>query len=112
MYPCRPYTLGEASGRPRRGGDRGTSGSAGTRLSALGKSLRRASVRVVNFAGTQLEDRPIRLQDEDDDTEAAANAAAQAELAAEGNVLRGRTLGMFGPRNPIRIAMHKLLLWP
>lgn len=74
-------------------------------LKAMSKSLRRASVRVVNFAGVGLDDKPVRLDDADDPVDARAGAP---EVASVGS-LRGNTLGIFGPTNPVRLLMHKLL---
>ncbi|KAG8828461.1 calcium channel protein, partial [Serendipita sp. 399] len=71
-------------------------------LRAMSKSIKRASVRVVNFAATDLDDRPVR---QDDTEEARPPAAGHIEVS----VLRGKTLAMFGPKNPIRVAMYRLL---
>ncbi|KAG8827931.1 calcium channel protein [Serendipita sp. 401] len=71
-------------------------------LRAMSKSIKRASVRVVNFAGADLDDRPVRL----DDTEEVQQPNAG---HIEESVLRGRTLGIFGPKNPIRLFMYRIL---
>lgn len=71
-------------------------------LKAMSRSIRRASVRVVNFASANLDDGPILLPDVDEQPE--PETRPEPEL-----ILRGKTLGIFGPRNPLRLAMHKLL---
>jgi hypothetical protein len=87
-----------ASSRGRRGG---------LGLKAMSKSIKRASIRVVNFAGADLDDRPIRLHGVDDhDPEQHDHGGA---LREKNTGLRGRTLGIFGPTNSVRIAMHKML---
>jgi hypothetical protein len=89
--------LHSASPRARRGG---------LGLKAMSKSIKRASIRVVNFAGADLDDRPVRLHDVDDHDHHEHGGGA---LKEETTKLRGRTLGIFGPTNPVRLAMHKIL---
>lgn len=105
-------------------------GSGGGRaLSALGRSIRRASVRVVNVAGVAGGGIPepnsgserglsmvpppnnrdniiLRIQ-------VPTGAEDGAPLPEMGGLreLRGRTLCFFGPTNPLRLAMQKMLLW-
>ena len=104
-------------------------GSGGGRaLSALGKTIRRASVRVVNVAGVagvgiQGQDHPderklsvvpppnnrdgivLRIQ-------VPTSVEDAAPLPEMGGLqeLRGRTLCFFGPTNPLRLAMQRMLL--
>lgn len=101
----------------------------GRALSALGKTIRRASVRVVNVSsvagvGIQGQDRPdervlsvapppnnrdgivLRIQV----PTGVEDEAPLPEMRGP-QELRGRTLCFFGPTNPLRLAMQKLLLW-
>jgi hypothetical protein len=88
----------------RRRGHRGEGARDGA-LRAMSKSIKRASFRVVNFANTGLDDRPVRLDDVDD------HIQAREELPQVSAVtpLRGKTLGIFSRTNPVRVAMYKLL---
>jgi hypothetical protein len=94
-----PYErdLERKHGRPRE--------SRTSALKAMSKSLRRASIRVVNFAGVGLDDKPVRLDDVDDPVDARSGLPEVAPVAS----LRGNTLGIFGPTNPVRLVMHKFL---
>lgn len=69
-------------------------------LKAMSKTIKRASIRVVNFAGADLDNRPVRLDDVDDH---------ERPIEPPIGILRGKTLGVFGPTNPLRLTMHKLL---
>ena len=69
-------------------------------LKAMSKSIKRASIRVVNFASADMDDRPVRLDDVDDH---------ERPVEPPLTTLRGKTLGIFGPMNPLRLTMHKLL---
>ena len=105
-------------------------GSGGGRaLSALGRSIRRASVRVVNVAGVpggdiqeqnRTSDRGLGIvpppSNRDDIVlriQVPTGAEDGAPLPEIGGLreLRGRTLCFFGPTNPLRLAMQKTLLW-
>lgn len=88
----------------RRRGHRGEGARDGA-LRAMSKSIKRASIRVVNFANTGLEDRPARLDDVDDTIQ---DTQELPQVSAE-TTLRGNTLCLFGPKNPVRLAMYKLL---
>ena len=101
----------------------------GRALSALGRSIRRASVRVVNVAGVA--GRGMQEQDhaserglsivEPPDNRSGIALRIQVPTDTEGGAplpemgglreLRGRTLCFFGPTNPLRLAMQKMLLW-
>ncbi|KAF9810758.1 hypothetical protein IEO21_06809 [Rhodonia placenta] len=96
---------------------------SGYTLKAMSLSLRRASIRVVNFAGFGLEDH-VRLAEVSDDSEDTLTGKAEAgeddvdeEDAALPDLskslpIRGRTLGCLGPTSRIRMAMYRLLVWP
>jgi hypothetical protein len=119
--------------RPRHGHRRSLRESVGNgggrALSALGNSIRRASVRVVNVAGVaggriQEQNRPgeralstVPSSNNRDDVvlriQVPTGAEDEAPLPEMGGLreLRGRTLCFFGPTNPLRLAMQKMLLW-
>lgn len=87
----------------------------GTRLMAVSRSIRRASLRVVNLAGAGLEDH-VRLddqdeqkspQDEDEDTRPEETLPDLASTLP----IRGRTLGFLGPTSKVRLAMYRLLVY-
>jgi len=80
----------------------------GLGLRAMSKSIKRASIRVVNFAGADLDDRPVRLEDVDDH-DSRQQPHGGGGLWEGPAALRGQTLGIFGPSNPVRLAMHRLL---
>ncbi|QRW09988.1 ion transport domain-containing protein [Ceratobasidium sp. AG-Ba] len=109
---------------PRRSG--ATSPMRSATLKAVSKHLRRVSLRVVNLAGVQLEDKPVpRTPDREredlprltPDKELGVpspepTAAPEDELDRRHHMmLRGRTLGIFGPDSRIRQAMRATLLW-
>ncbi|KAF8752940.1 Ion transport protein [Rhizoctonia solani] len=96
-------------------------------LKAVSKHLRRVSLRVVNLAGVQLEDKPMPRTPEREDVPRPFPDREQGEPISEPvpppepedeldrsqhMQLRGRTLGMFGPENGLRKAMRATLLWP
>jgi len=116
--------------RDHRGSLRESVGDGGGRvLSALGRSIRRASVRVVNVAGVagggiqeqnRAAERGLSIvppPDNRDDIvlriQVPTGPEDGAPLPEMGGLreLRGRTLGFFGPTNPLRLAMQKVLLW-
>ncbi|KAG5220860.1 calcium channel protein [Salix suchowensis] len=80
------------------------------------KSMRRVSLRVVNFGGAGLGDHArIRLTDEDEKDDGEADAREIEEESDEGLStlpLRGRTLCVMGPDNPLRRAFYRLLAYP
>jgi len=105
-------------------------GSGGGRaLSALGRSIRRASVRVVNVAGVagggvqaqnRRSERALSIVSPSSNRDnivlriqVPTDAEDGAPLPEMGGLheLRGRTLAFFGPTNPLRLAMQKMLLW-
>ncbi|KAH9939624.1 Ion transport protein-domain-containing protein [Epithele typhae] len=88
----------------------------GTTLKTMSRNLQRASLRVVNFGNGGLEDH-ARL----DDLDEGKREREEDEDVHEDEVLpdlsksmpiRGRTLGFFGPRSRVRLAMYKFLLFP
>ncbi|KAG8696198.1 calcium channel protein, partial [Ceratobasidium sp. 394] len=95
-------------------------------LKAVSKHIRRVSLRVVNLASVQLEDKPVpRTPDREredtggltPDKEIGATTpepvvAPEDELDRTHHMtLRGRTLGVFGPDSRLRQAMRSALLW-
>jgi voltage-dependent calcium channel len=94
----------------------------GAAIERISRSLRRVSLRVVNFAGVSLDER-IRLADDDpataDNNERALGDDDELDELDEppldlSNVLRlrGRTLGFFGPTSRVRLAMYDALIFP
>jgi len=122
---------GQLSPRHGRGRSlRESVGNGGGRaLSALGKSIRRASVRVVNVAGVA----GVGIQEQNREDERKLSIVPppntrddivlriQVPTGAEDRAplpemsslreLRGRTLCFFGPTNLLRLAMQRMLLW-
>lgn len=93
---------------------------AGNRLTTISKTLRRASLRVVNMAGIGI-DEHVRLADMDDEKEAMKDEEDDEDEKDEDITvldlsrtlpIRGRTLGFMGPTNSIRLAMYKFLVYP
>lgn len=98
--------------------------SATLKVQAVSKHLRRVSLRVVNLAGVQLEDKPVPRTPEPEDFPRPTPdreqgpplpeplAPPEDELDRSQHMqLRGRTLGVFGPDNRLRQAMRATLLW-
>jgi len=93
---------------------------SGTTIKSISQGLRRISVRVVNFAGSSLEDEDhVRLGSDDGEERVAEDDDEGGEKVDEplpdpSNVLplRGRTLGFFGPTNRVRLAMYDFLIFP
>jgi hypothetical protein len=93
-------------------------------LKAVSKHIRRVSLRVVNLAGVQLEDKPVARTLDPEDT---SRPTLDRELGvpvpepltppedeldrSQHMTLRGRTLGVFGPDSQLRQAMRATLLW-
>ena len=94
----------------------------------VSRTLRKASVRVVNIMGSENDGR-VRLGDGDDEDEDGVKdvetEGAGGEATGDGGYvrpdpmppeaqgrLRGRTLGIFGPMNSVRMAMDSLLRYP
>ena len=93
---------------------------SGTTIKSISQGLRRISVRVVNFAGSSLEDESrVRLGSDDGEERFAEGDDERVEKVDEplpdsSNALplRGRTLGFFGPTNRARLAMYDFLIFP
>jgi hypothetical protein len=99
--------------------------AARTGMQRVGKSLRRISRRVVNLGDHDAEgagrDAHLRLPDHDEDSDDEPDSFVPPASAPQTTndaprtetLLRGRSLGLFGPDNGFRLAMAKLLaqLW-
>lgn len=125
--PRRPY---DASGQARTSGPSRLAASVGrsSTLRSVSRTLRKASVRVVNIMGKEREDGLARLPDDDgeyednaDDTKkdgsiemvpTPADRPRPQPMPPEFDGLRGRTLGVFGPRSSVRRAMDALMRNP
>lgn len=96
----------------------------GNTLKLMTGNLRRASIRVVNFAGFGLEDH-VRLADAEDespehtlvDKVQADDTGEEEEVASLPDLsrslpIRGRTLGCLGSTSRIRMAMYRFLVYP
>ncbi|KAL6310254.1 Ion transport protein-domain-containing protein [Sparassis latifolia] len=100
--------------------------STGTRLMAVSRNLRRASIRVVNLAGFGL-DEHVRLADMEGDSQSTF-IGKELEVEDDGDEtlteeedlpdlrralpIRGRTLACMGPTSKVRLAMYKFLVYP
>lgn len=93
-------------------------------LKAVSKHIRRVSLRVVNLAGVQLEDKPVPHTPKPEDISQPTPDRELGEPVPEPvttpedeldrsqhMTLRGRTLGVFGPDSRLRQAMRATLLW-
>ncbi|KII90373.1 hypothetical protein PLICRDRAFT_173801 [Plicaturopsis crispa FD-325 SS-3] len=92
--------------------------SPGSRLKNASRSLRRASLRVVNLAGVGLEQQ-IRLPDDDgDDGDMEYKGTFEDEDKStvydlkSSLPIRGRTLGFLGPTSRVRLWLFKFLVFP
>ena len=90
-------------------------------MRSISRRLRRISVRVVNFGGASLEDEVhVRLPSDDDDQRAARGDDEEGSEKVDEplpdssvvRLLRGRTLGFFGPTSRVRLAMYEILIFP
>lgn len=119
----KPY---DAEGNPRlsSGGRIAGSVARSSTLRAVSRTIRSAGKRVVNLGGKEREDGLSRLPDDDNDidddstdelkrtetvemVEASASRPRPEAMPPEG--LRGRTLGLFGPRSRVRRTMDGLM---
>lgn len=88
----------------------------GARLQSLSRNMRRISVRVVNFAGRNVEDH-VRLDEDEYEKVDTADADDQSVKRPDAlnpphaRPLRGRTLGFLSSTNPIRLAMYRLFVY-
>ena len=118
--PSRAY---DEQGNPRASGVGARMADAVSRnptLRSVSRTIRKASVRVVNIVGAENDGR-VRLEDEEiEDDELRNKPLEQAVDAIEQpgvpprppERLRGKTLGIFGPRSRIRRSMDALLRFP
>ncbi|KAH9979222.1 Ion transport protein-domain-containing protein [Lactifluus volemus] len=93
----------------------------GAAIEKFSQSLRRVSLRVVNFAGVGLDDH-MRLPDDGsatgrnrdpvtgDDDEMGKSEESLLDNSTNVLPLRGRTLGLFGPTNRLRLATFNFLI--
>ena len=92
---------------------------SGTTIKSISQGLRRISVRVVNFAGSSLEDEDRVRLGSDDGEERVAEGDDEGVVKVDESLpdpsslpLRGRTLVFFGPTNRVRVAMYEFLIFP
>ncbi|KIJ40348.1 hypothetical protein M422DRAFT_256903 [Sphaerobolus stellatus SS14] len=78
-----------------------------TTLQRVSRNLRRMSVRVVNLGSAGVDEGHARLADAHEEDEEPIKPGSVQALTP----LRGRTLGFLGPRNPVRVALYKSLLY-
>ena len=86
-----------------------------TTLQRVSRNLRRISVRVVNLGSAGVDDRHARIADEtDEDVQSPVQSPINlvSMRVPESGLLRGTTLGLLGPDNPVRLAMYKFLMYP
>lgn len=120
----KPY---DADGNPRSSPGERLAGSVArsTTLRSVSRTIRNAGKRVVNIGGREREDGITRLPDNDGDddsieelkiidtmemVETPASRHRPEPMPPEG--LRGRTLGLFGPRSRTRNSMNRLMRHP
>lgn len=95
---------------------------AGDRLTTISRTLRRASLRVVNMAGIGI-DEHVKLADVDEkvaekesvdeeDEDPEKEYQPEALDLSRSLPIRGRTLGFMGPTNRVRLAMYRFLVHP
>ncbi|KAF8509855.1 Ion transport protein-domain-containing protein [Hysterangium stoloniferum] len=82
-----------------------------TTLQRVSRNLQRISVRVVGLGSAGVDDRHIRLADASDETISPPSDPTPPAPLAPGP-LRGTTIGFLGPRNPVRLAMYDILMYP
>jgi hypothetical protein len=120
----KPY---DADGNPTSspGGRLAGSVARSSTLRTVSRTIRRAGKRVVNIGGREREDGLTRLPDDDGDDDSsedlkrtdtvemvAGPTARTRPEAMPPERLRGRTLGLFGPRSRIRRTMDGLMRHP
>ncbi len=90
----------------------------GTTLINISGSLRRASLRVVNFGGLGLDehvrqhDAHERDENRDEDDDAIPDEDEALPDLTKTLPIRGRTLGCLGPHSKLRLALYKFLTSP
>lgn len=84
----------------------------GTAIMSVSKSLRRASLRVVNLGNNGLENQ-VRLPDNDGEKrgEEVSDDEPLPDLSKR-LPIRGRTLGFLGPQNKLRLWLYDWLVYP
>jgi hypothetical protein len=85
-----------------------------TAIKEVGKNIHRMSVRVVNLGSAGLENQ-IRSEDEDSHDHpysAVKDDDWKEQDIGKNSPLRGRTLGLLGPTNPLRITLFHFLVHP
>ncbi|KDQ07800.1 hypothetical protein BOTBODRAFT_591897 [Botryobasidium botryosum FD-172 SS1] len=90
------------------------SAASGATLRAVSKHVRRVSLRVVSLAGGGPTEHAIKLEDDPSDPEEHNQTPPQAQplpAAFSQSRLRGKTLGIFGPDSPIRLAVFHMMIW-
>ncbi|KAJ3843127.1 Ion transport protein-domain-containing protein [Lentinula raphanica] len=86
----------------------------GSALKSVSKSLRRASLRVVNLGNNALENQ-IRLPDDDNEKHEEDTQSTEDEPLPDLSArlpIRGRTLCFLGPRNKLRLWLYNWLIYP
>ena len=115
--PSRAY---DEQGNPRVNGVGARMAVAVSRnptLRIVSRSIRQASVRVVNIVGSENDGR-VRLEDEDVEDDELRNKPVEEAVETPGvpprppERLRGKTLGVFGPHSRTRRSMDALLRFP
>jgi len=101
----------DSESHPKRISQRYPESPQRSTLKAVSRNLRRVSLRVVNLAGVQLEDRPIRLEDEPDIPDQHRTQVQDTLQDLAHHDLRGRSLGIFGPTSSLRRLLRRFLLW-
>ncbi|KAF8639058.1 hypothetical protein AX17_001754 [Amanita inopinata Kibby_2008] len=84
----------------------------GTVIKSVSKSLRRASLRVVNLANSGIESQ-LLLDDDDDDPGGKREGDVLQNQQQDWRSklpLRGRTLGCFGPNSKVRLTLYNFLV--
>ncbi|KAF8585271.1 hypothetical protein K439DRAFT_1632798 [Ramaria rubella] len=81
-----------------------------TTLQRVSRNLRRISVRVVNLGAAGVENRHTKLADGLD--EDVTSPTSPPIYSSKSGPLRGTTLGLLGPNNPVRLTMYKFLMYP
>lgn len=124
----RPYD--PANGQAMASGPSKLASSVGrsSTLRSVSRTLRNASVRVVNIMGKERDEGLARLPDDDGSysdsvedlkkdegvemVQTPGERARPEPMPPESGALRGRTLGIFGPRSPIRRTMNSMMRSP
>lgn len=86
----------------------------GSAFKNVSRTLRRASLRVVNLAGSGLDD-SIRLPDDDEHVKDGDGERWKDEELPDLRSdlpIRGRTLGCFGPQSRVRLGLYHFLVHP